>query len=526
MLSLAACSIERHSAEPPEEREVTPPLSKEPAPTAAEAPPSAALARERPWPAAPASPDVAGDRVFSKVRFLWIRPKPDENAEWIGYLSMGDDAPLLGGTKESADAGPGSSDRCRRWYAVAPRGFVCAGADATLDADDPDVVELRKRRARHEPLPYAYGESLGTTVYIDIPPRKRQYFRESAFHEHMAEVALARGAATPEEVARVAPRLAGVDLAPTGNPPPPRLLHLGARSLPQMAAGKYGFPEVVGGSTIAYTYSFDADERTWVMTWDRGIVPKDRLRVFPASSFHGLPLGDGVSLPLAFFRAEAPKLERSGDGVATTGQTWARYDWVGLTGEALEVGGKRYLVTREEGRLVEAALVSAPEPRSDLPSAVRAGTSRTWLDVSILGGWLVAYEGKQPVYATMISPGRGGLPKEGKTLLETASTPVGDFPISGKFHTATMTSNYSEKVVHAEVPYTQNFSGPYALHAAYWHDDWGVGKSGGCVNLSPIDAMRIFAWTEPRLPEGWHGMRAIGSDAAAYAAATVVSTHR
>ena len=60
----------------------------------------------------------------------------------------------------------------------------------------------------------------------------------------------------------------------------------------------------------------------------------------------------------------------------------------------------------------------------------------------------------------------------------------------------------------SEVPFTQNFSGPYALHAAYWHDDWGVGKSGGCVNLAPIDARRIFAWTEPRLPPGWHGVRA------------------
>jgi hypothetical protein len=27
------------------------------------------------------------------------------------------------------------------------------------------------------------------------------------------------------------------------------------------------------------------------------------------------------------------------------------------------------------------------------------------------------------------------------------------------------------------------------------------------VNLSPIDSRRIFRWTEPALPEGWHGMR-------------------
>jgi hypothetical protein len=37
--------------------------------------------------------------------------------------------------------------------------------------------------------------------------------------------------------------------------------------------------------------------------------------------------------------------------------------------------------------------------------------------------------------------------------------------------------------------------------------------------------MRLFAWTEPGLPAGWHGMRGIQSDGAAYAAATVVSIH-
>lgn len=519
-----ACSAELPSPAPQgAERDE----AQQPEPAAREAEPRAA-AEARVWPAqlGDHGERSGGDHVYSKVRFLWIRPRPEESADWIGYLAIGDDAPLLGGSAAKADRGPGHSEGCRRWYAVEPRGFVCTGSDATIDASDPDVIELRKGRAKEEPLPYAYGESLGTTVYLNIPPKKRQYFRESAFDEHMAEVAKAKTAATKEELLAVAPRLAGVDLAPTNNPPPKLLLHLGARSLPQMAAGKYGFPEIVGGSTIAYFYSFDADDRTWVMSWDRGIIPKDRVRVFPESTFHGVALGDGVELPLAFFRKTARKLRTAEGGVEDTGASWDRYAWVGLTGERVEAAGASYLVTKDEGLLVDASLVSAPALRTELPDRVQSGEASTWVDVSVLGGWLVAYEGRRPVYATMVSPGRGGLPKEGKTLLETASTPVGDFSISGKFHTATMTSNYSEKVVHSEVPYTQNFSGPYALHAAYWHDDWGVGKSGGCVNLAPIDAMRLFAWTEPRLPRGWHGMRGTQSDAAAYARATVVSVHR
>jgi lipoprotein-anchoring transpeptidase ErfK/SrfK len=109
------------------------------------------------------------------------------------------------------------------------------------------------------------------------------------------------------------------------------------------------------------------------------------------------------------------------------------------------------------------------------------------------------------VYATLISPGRGGTPKPGKRPIETASTPTGRFPITGKFATATMEA--PNEFIHTDVPWTQNFSGPYALHGAYWHDEWGQPKSGGCVNVSPIDGRWLFDFTEPELPNGWHGIR-------------------
>ncbi len=32
--------------------------------------------------------------------------------------------------------------------------------------------------------------------------------------------------------------------------------------------------------------------------------------------------------------------------------------------------------------------------------------------------------------------------------------------------------------------------------------------SHGCVNLAPQDAKALFAWTEPHLPDGWHGVAA------------------
>jgi len=57
-----------------------------------------------------------------------------------------------------------------------------------------------------------------------------------------------------------------------------------------------------------------------------------------------------------------------------------------------------------------------------------------------------------------------------------------------------------------DVPWTMYFDGSYALHGASWHANFGHPMSHGCVNLSPADARALFAWTEPRLPDGWHGV--------------------
>ena len=68
---------------------------------------------------------------------------------------------------------------------------------------------------------------------------------------------------------------------------------------------------------------------------------------------------------------------------------------------------------------------------------------------------------------------------------------------------------YYEKLVGDEfdlrdVPFVQYFTEGYALHAAYWHDDFGTPRSHGCVNLAPVDAAWLFGWTTPDVPEGWH----------------------
>ena len=65
----------------------------------------------------------------------------------------------------------------------------------------------------------------------------------------------------------------------------------------------------------------------------------------------------------------------------------------------------------------------------------------------------------------------------------------------------------------ADAPWVMEFEPGYALTGMYWGD--GVGEAHGFhnVSLTPIDARRIFLWSEPELPEGWHGVMD-GGDAA------------
>ncbi|HYP87656.1 MAG TPA: L,D-transpeptidase, partial [Polyangiaceae bacterium] len=264
--------------------------------------------------------------------------------------------------------------------------------------------------------------------------------------------------------------------------------------------------ELRSGSTVAFVSEVRAGNADFLLGADLSYVPKERVTPYPHSEFHGVELGAAEKLPLAFFRGkDRPKLERKADEFVETGEKFARLSHVALTGNSEGSGVDRYLETAD-GSWVRAKDAVVPRASDVAPWGTATPKGRgTWLEVSVEGGWLIAYENLTPVFVTLISPGRGGAAKPDEDPIAEARTPLGAFPISGKFATATMEA--PGNLIHSAVPWTQNFSGPHALHTAYWHDDWGNPKSGGCINVSPLDGKRLFAWTDPPLPEGWHGTR-------------------
>ncbi|MBU1167797.1 L,D-transpeptidase family protein [Patescibacteria group bacterium] len=78
-------------------------------------------------------------------------------------------------------------------------------------------------------------------------------------------------------------------------------------------------------------------------------------------------------------------------------------------------------------------------------------------------------------------------------------SPIGDFRIWSKPGTVRMKHEYGpnhpDNYDIPDVASTMYFHGPYALHAAYWHNNFGNRMSHGCVNIRPSEAAWLFQWS-------------------------------
>ena len=110
---------------------------------------------------------------------------------------------------------------------------------------------------------------------------------------------------------------------------------------------------------------------------------------------------------------------------------------------------------------------------------------------------LSCFEGKNEVYFCRVSTGFS-------STVQDFSTPVGDQTISWKIYSIHMGANlpasgsgYDTMAVPWPVFFNTNVGA--AIHGVFWHNDFGVRRSHGCVNASPEDAKWIFRWSSPSI---------------------------
>jgi len=137
-------------------------------------------------------------------------------------------------------------------------------------------------------------------------------------------------------------------------------------------------------------------------------------------------------------------------------------------------------------------------PRSELmPISAQVPPEEKQIIIDLASQSLTAYEGDTPVFMSRISSGvylrEGGF-----------TTPKGVYWTARKRPCRHMANAPSADYTGFDlpgVPWVSYFtSDGIALHGAYWHNDFGVPHSHGCVNLTPDAAKWIYRWTTPSVP--------------------------
>ncbi|MCC6552706.1 MAG: L,D-transpeptidase [Polyangiaceae bacterium] len=235
-------------------------------------------------------------------------------------------------------------------------------------------------------------------------------------------------------------------------------------------------------------------------------IPMRDLGPVHGFAFAGADVPEGAAeIPFAWVVADKARLHaRSGAGGFTpTADSKARFERLPVLEEAQSVTGG-FVRVADAARPGDGVWLSLRDVRRPVvappPPEVDAGAGERWIDVDLATQTLVAYEGRRPAFATIVSTGKG---RKGSPT----ATPPGTYRTWIKLLTSDMDNLEDESAARyyriEDVPYVQYFSKGVGLHGAFWHRSFGRVRSHGCVNLSPLDAQRLFWWTSPRLPAGW-----------------------
>lgn len=106
---------------------------------------------------------------------------------------------------------------------------------------------------------------------------------------------------------------------------------------------------------------------------------------------------------------------------------------------------------------------------------------------------LTAYEGENIFMKTLVSTGKW------------FPTPTGEFRIWVKIRSTRMSGGEGDDYYDLpNVPFTMYIEGDtlsrsrgFAIHGAYWHNNFGHPMSHGCINMKQTDVEKLYNWASP-----------------------------
>ena len=125
--------------------------------------------------------------------------------------------------------------------------------------------------------------------------------------------------------------------------------------------------------------------------------------------------------------------------------------------------------------------VNAPPTTESLMRAAPADGAR-WIEVNLTNQTLTAWQGDVAVLHTSVSTGTYLYP-----------TVTGRYGINTKYPSQRMTGPGYDL---PGVPWVMYFYSGYAIHGAYWHNNFGTPMSHGCVNMRPGEAEMLYSWAD------------------------------
>lgn len=409
------------------------------------------------------SPD---DVALSQVSVVPDVPVPAEDGPRLGAtahatpvrLSPHRAAPPIGylhaGALVARAEQPYSHEGCDEgWYPIRPRGFICLDEGATLDLAHPTLATMAIQPDLNSALPYTYARTTrDSQLWVPANAQQRTLASERPITSRSGAAVVGSWEATD----------------PDGQP----------RRLAMLTNGR--FLDVN-----------DVEEATF-------------------SDFVGLTLSESEKLPVGYI------VKRGIAAWDINGVRFERkreleyHELVRLTGRTRDIKETRYWET-SDGLWVRHQDMTTIAARTEKPAFVKPGMR--WVDVSVIAGTLVAYEGDVPVYATLVSAGRDRTSDE---LPDAKITKRGEFAITAKYITALQADvhSFANRVEIHDAPWVIEMASGQSIHGAFWHDRFGIEHGDGNLQLSPADARWLFHWVTPEVPSGWHGVNALPSDSA------------
>ncbi len=128
------------------------------------------------------------------------------------------------------------------------------------------------------------------------------------------------------------------------------------------------------------------------------------------------------------------------------------------------------------------ALNIAPEIIQWEDGVLGAGVpdGKRWVEVNVREQTLTAWQGETIVLKTQVSTGKPGW----RTL-------PGTFNVYVKYDETRMRGPGYDT---PDVPWTMYYYQGFAIHGAYWHNNFGTPVSHGCVNLRVDEAKLLYDW--------------------------------